>query len=45
MSDTNTKELLLEVKDLKQHFKIKGSHNVIRAVDGISFNLYKFSYI
>jgi len=41
MLDTNNKELLLEVEGLKQHFKIKGSHNVIRAVDGISFNLYK----
>ncbi len=40
MSDTN-KEVLLQVDGLKQHFPIKGSHNVIRAVDGISFDLYK----
>jgi oligopeptide transport system ATP-binding protein len=40
MSDTN-KEILLQVQGLKQHFPIKGSHNVIRAVDGITFDLYK----
>lgn len=40
MSDTN-KEILLQVDGLKQHFPIKGSHNVIRAVDGITFDLYK----
>ena len=40
MSDNN-KEVLLKVNGLKQHFPIKGSHNVIRAVDGISFDLYK----
>ncbi|MBN2626071.1 MAG: ATP-binding cassette domain-containing protein [Spirochaetales bacterium] len=34
-------EILLEVKDLKQHFPIKHSHNVIRAVDGVSFSLKK----
>ncbi|MDC7223862.1 MAG: dipeptide/oligopeptide/nickel ABC transporter ATP-binding protein, partial [Spirochaetales bacterium] len=34
-------EILLEVKDLKQHFPIKHSHNVIRAVDGVSFTLKK----
>jgi ABC-type oligopeptide transport system ATPase subunit len=39
MSDNNKKEVLLEVNGLKQHFPIKGSRNVIRAVDGISFNL------
>ena len=41
MSDNNKSDILLEVKGLKQHFPIKGSHNVIRAVDGITFNLYK----
>lgn len=40
MSD-NKKEVLLQVDGLKQHFPIKGSRNVIRAVDGISFDLYK----
>jgi len=37
----NNKEVLLQVQGLKQHFPIKGSRNVIRAVDGISFDLYK----
>lgn len=35
------KDILLDVKNLKQHFPIKHSHNVIRAVDGISFTLKK----
>jgi oligopeptide transport system ATP-binding protein len=39
--EINKNEILLEVKDLKQHFPIKYSHNVIRAVDGITFNLKK----
>ncbi|QEN06196.1 ATP-binding cassette domain-containing protein [Thiospirochaeta perfilievii] len=33
-------EKILEVKGLKQHFPIKGSKRVIRAVDGIDFDLY-----
>ena len=37
----NKKEILLKVEGLKQHFPIKGSHNVIRAVDGITFDLYR----
>jgi len=41
MADIQKDELLLQVRDLKQHFKIKGSHKVIRAVDGISFDLFK----
>ncbi|MGL4663183.1 MAG: ABC transporter ATP-binding protein [Culicoidibacterales bacterium] len=32
-------EILLSVKDLKQHFHAKGT--VIKAVDGISFDVYK----
>jgi oligopeptide transport system ATP-binding protein len=39
MENIKQDDILLEVKDLKQHFPIKHSHNVIRAVDGISFNL------
>ncbi|MFY9856616.1 MAG: ATP-binding cassette domain-containing protein [Exiguobacterium chiriqhucha] len=34
------REKLLEVKDLKQHFKI-GRGRVVKAVDGISFDIYK----
>lgn len=33
-------EKILEVKGLKQHFPIKGSKRVIRAVDGLDFDLY-----
>ena len=39
--EENKEDILLEVKDLKQHFPIKHSHNVIRAVDGITFNLHR----
>jgi oligopeptide transport system ATP-binding protein len=35
-----TKEKILEVKDLKQHFKV-GRKSVVKAVDGISFDIYK----
>ncbi|MFD1017861.1 ABC transporter ATP-binding protein [Thalassobacillus hwangdonensis] len=35
-----SKEKLLEVKNLKQHFKT-GRHSVVKAVDGISFDIYK----
>lgn len=38
---SNEKEVLLSVKDIKQHFPVHKSHRVIRAVDGISFDLYK----
>jgi len=38
---SNEKNVLLSVKDLKQHFPVSRSHKVIRAVDGISFDLYK----
>lgn len=32
---------ILEVKGLKQHFPVKGSKKVIRAVDGLTFDLYE----
>ncbi|MFG6149455.1 ABC transporter ATP-binding protein [Halobacillus sp. B23F22_1] len=35
-----SKEKLLEIKNLKQHFKT-GRHSVVKAVDGISFDIYK----
>ncbi len=34
------KEKILEVKDLKQHFK-GGKNSVIKAVDGLSFDIYE----
>ncbi len=35
-----SKEKLLEVKNLKQHFKT-GRHTVVKAVDGITFDIFK----
>jgi peptide/nickel transport system ATP-binding protein len=48
MTDLPKKELLLEVKDLCMHYPIQGgffdkSKGVVKAVDGVSFNLYKGS--
>lgn len=34
------KEKLLEVKDLQRHFKT-GKNNVVKAVDGVTFDIYK----
>ncbi|KKE80015.1 ATP-binding cassette domain-containing protein [Oceanobacillus caeni] len=36
----NTREKLLEIKNLQKHFNID-RNNVLRAVDGISFDIYK----
>ncbi|MFP7494786.1 ATP-binding cassette domain-containing protein [Terribacillus saccharophilus] len=33
-------EKLLEIKNLKQHFKL-GRNNVVKAVDGLTFDIYK----
>jgi len=35
-----TQDKLLEVKDLKKHFKV-GRKNIVAAVDGVSFDIYK----
>ncbi|MGM0523780.1 MAG: ABC transporter ATP-binding protein [Bacillota bacterium] len=35
-----SKEKLLEVKNLKQHFKT-GRHSMVKAVDGITFDIFK----
>ncbi len=35
-----SKEKLLEVRNLKQHFKT-GRHSVVKAVDGITFDIFK----
>ncbi|PAF17704.1 ABC transporter ATP-binding protein [Terribacillus saccharophilus] len=35
-----SKEKLLEIKNLKQHFKL-GRNNVVKAVDGLTFDIYK----
>ena len=34
------KEILVEVKDLKKHFKV-GRGKILKAVDGVTFNIYK----
>lgn len=34
------KEVLIEVKDLKKHFKV-GRGKTLKAVDGVTFNIYK----
>jgi oligopeptide/dipeptide ABC transporter ATP-binding protein len=46
MSVVKTKQTLLEVKDLKQYFPIKGgllgrTVNHVKAVDGVSFDIYE----
>lgn len=35
-----SKEKLLEIKNLKQHFNV-GKSNMVKAVDGVSFDIYK----
>ncbi|WP_085521725.1 ABC transporter ATP-binding protein [Tuberibacillus sp. Marseille-P3662] len=37
---TQSEEKLVEVKDLKKHFKV-GRNQVLKAVDGITFDIYK----
>lgn len=34
------REILVEVKNLKKHFKV-GRRDILKAVDGVSFNIYK----
>ena len=34
------KEILLEIKNLKQYFN-EGKRNEVRAIENISFNIYK----
>jgi len=48
MMNKAKKELLLEVKDLCMHFPVQGSffdkvRGVVKAVDGVTFNLFKSS--
>ncbi len=40
MSNNKDKEILIQVKDLKKYFKV-GRNQVLKAVDGVSFNIYK----
>jgi ABC-type oligopeptide transport system ATPase subunit len=48
MMDPAKKELILEVNDLCMHYPVKGgffdiSKGLVKAVDGVSFKLYKGS--
>lgn len=36
----NSEKVLLEIKNLKQYFN-QGKKNEVRAIDNISFNIYK----
>ncbi len=40
MAEANKKEVLVEVKNLKKYFQV-GSHATLKAVDDVSFNIYK----
>ncbi len=40
MSNVESKDIILSVRNLKQHFKV-GKHAVVKAVDGISFDVYR----
>lgn len=40
MSNNKDKEILIQVKDLKKYFKV-GRNQILKAVDGVSFNIYK----
>lgn len=44
MSHKNEREVLLEVKNLKQYFKIS-ANTVVKAIDDISFTIYKGKHL
>src|SRR5258708_3106610 len=39
MSITSSRDTLVKVKDLVKHFPVEGSDDVVRAVDGVSFDI------
>ena len=41
MSPTNTRDRLVKVKGLVKHFPVEGSDDVVRAVDGVSFEIFR----
>ncbi|MBX3299233.1 MAG: dipeptide ABC transporter ATP-binding protein [Acidobacteria bacterium] len=41
MSVANEGEPLIEVRDLKKHFSAEGTADVVRAVDGVSFEIWQ----
>ncbi len=38
--DVETRETLISVRDLVKHFPVEGSDDVVRAVDGVSFEIF-----
>src|SRR5712691_5513410 len=41
MSITSTRDTLVKVKGLVKHFPVEGSDDVVRAVDGVSFEIFR----
>src|SRR6266436_2347019 len=41
MSITSSHDTLVKVKDLVKHFPVEGSDDVVRAVDGVSFEIFR----
>jgi oligopeptide transport system ATP-binding protein len=41
MSSTSSRNTLVKVKDLVKHFPVEGSDDVVRAVDGVSFEIFR----
>ncbi|HCO73467.1 MAG TPA: oligopeptide ABC transporter ATP-binding protein OppF, partial [Clostridium sp.] len=40
MAESNKKEVLIEVKNLKKYFEV-GKNATLKAVDDVSFNIFK----
>jgi ABC-type oligopeptide transport system ATPase subunit len=41
MPSTSSRNTLVKVKDLVKHFPVEGSDDVVRAVDGVSFEIFR----
>ena len=41
MPITSSRDTLVKVKDLVKHFPVEGSDDVVRAVDGVSFEIFR----
>jgi oligopeptide/dipeptide ABC transporter ATP-binding protein len=41
MSPTSSRDTLIKVKGLVKHFPVEGSDDVVRAVDGVSFEIFR----
>src|SRR6187200_3721379 len=40
MSPTSSRDTLVKVNNLVKHFPVEGSDDVVRAVDGVSFDIF-----